>query len=142
MLGVKPLGPVCGAYYQDEHEISAIVGPVGSGKSTGSCLRLQRLAYQQRPQSDGVARSRWAIVRNTKPQLKDTTIKTWLQIFPEDQYGPLLTGDMSHHWRFKPVGWDYEIDAEFIFRALDDQADVANMLSLELSGFYFNELRE
>lgn len=142
-MNIAPLGPVAGAYYLDSSRVAVIKGPVGSGKSTASCLRLQRHAYHQKPMKDGVARTRWAIVRNTKPQLKDTTIKTWLQVFPEAQYGHFLRGDnLSHVWQFKPRGWDYPIEAEFMFRALDDPSDVANMLSLELTGFYFNEVRE
>lgn len=141
-MEVKPLGPVAGRYFQDNGRVSVIVGPVGSGKSTASCLRLARHAYEQRPQADNIARTRWAIVRNTKPQLRDTTIKTWLQIFPENVYGRFETSNMMQRWKFKPKGYDYAIDAEFIFRALDDQADVANLLSLEVTGFYFNEMRE
>lgn len=142
-MKVAPLGPVSGAYYLSNAPTSIIVGPVGSGKSTASCLRLARHAFEQHPGPDGIAHTRWAIVRNTKPQLKDTTIKTWLQVFPEAQYGDFLRGDnLSHHWRFKPQGWDYPIEAEFLFRALDDASDVSNMLSLELTGFYFNEIRE
>lgn len=114
-----------------------------SGKTTASCLRLQRHAYEQAPGPDGVGRTRWAIVRNTKPQLKDTTIKTWLEVFPEAEYGRFYTGDDLHQtWEFKPKGHPWPIRAEFIFRALDDAADVANLLSLEVSGFYFNEVRE
>jgi hypothetical protein len=141
-MNVKPLGPVAGAYYLDNSRVAVILGPVGSGKSTGSCLRLGRHSYEQWPMQDGVARTRWAIVRNTKGQLKDTTIKTWLQVYPEAQYGEFRTTAMSQTWKFKPKGWDYPIEAEFLFRALDDEADVANMLSLELTGFYFNECRE
>lgn len=131
-----------GAYYLDDSRVSMIVGPVGSGKSTASCLRLQRHAYGQRPGPDGVARSRFAIVRNTKPQLRDTTMKTWFQVFPESVYGTFTKNDLTHVWAFRPKGHPYPIHAEFIFRALDDEADVANLLSLEVTGFYFNEGRE
>lgn len=140
-MKITALGPICGAYYLDDSDIGAIVGPVGSGKSTGSCLKLQRLAYQQTP-VDGVARTRFAIVRNTKRQLEDTTLKTWLQVFPTEQFGAFQKSDFEHHWKFRPQGYEYAIDAEFMFRALDDAADVANLLSLELTGAYFNELRE
>jgi Terminase large subunit, T4likevirus-type, N-terminal len=140
-MRATPLGPIAGAYYLDDHRASAIVGPVGSGKSTASCLKLQRLAYAQRPHK-GVAKTRWAIVRNTTPQLKDTTLKTWLQVFPEVEYGEFQITGKTHHWKFTPRGQSYKIDAEFMFRALDDEADVANLLGLELTGLYFNELRE
>jgi hypothetical protein len=139
---VRPLPPVAGAYFNDQSRVAVIVGPVGSGKSTASCLRLARHAYNQAPGADGIARTRWAIVRNTKPQLRDTTLKTWLQVFPEAINCKFRQTDMSHVWSFKPKGHAHPIHAEFIFRALDDESDVANLLSLEVTGFYFNELRE
>jgi len=141
-MNIAPLGPVAGAYYLDKSRVAVIEGPVGSGKSTASCLRLARHAYEQVIGTDGVARTRWAIVRNTMPQLKDTTIKTWLEVFPENQYGDFAWSDKIHLWRFRPEGFDHNIEAEFIFRALDDEKDVANLLSLEVTGFWFNELRE
>lgn len=142
-MNTAPLGPIAGAYYTDNSGVAIIEGPVGSGKSVASCLRLARHAYEQKPGPDGVARTRFAIVRNTKPQLRDTTIKTWLSTFPESLYGQFLRGDnLSHVWSFKPKGYDYPIHAEFIFRALDDEKDVANLLSLEVTGFWLNECRE
>jgi hypothetical protein len=141
-MNIAPLGPVAGAYYLDNSRVAVIEGPVGSGKSTASCLRLQRHAYEQVPGTDGVARTRWAIVRNTKKQLLDTTLKTWLMVFPENMYGRFEKSVMTHHWSFKPKGYSHAIDAEFIFRALDDSADVSDLLSLEVTGFWFNELRE
>lgn len=141
-LELKPLGPIAYRYYTDDSRVACIVGPVGSAKSTASCLRLARHALQQKVGPDGVRRSRFGIVRNTKRQLRDTTIKTWQQLFPEDIYGQFYRGDdLRHVWRVK--GEDgVPVEAEFMFRALDDEADVANLLSLEVTGFYFNEVRE
>jgi hypothetical protein len=141
-MNVKPLGPVAGAYCLDNSRVAVIEGPVGSGKSTASCLRLARHAYEQTPGTDGIARTRWAIVRNTKPQLVDTTQKTWFEIFPEKDYGEFIKRDAIQTWSFMPQGHRYPIHAEFIFRALDDAADVSNLLSLEVTGFWFNECRE
>ena len=141
-MDVTPLGPVAGAHYLSNNRVDVIVGPVGSAKSTASCLRLARHAYTQTPGADGVRRTRFAIVRNTKPQLRDTVLKTWLRIFPENFYGEFRKGDFSHTWRFTPAGDKHPIEVEYIFRALDDEADVANLLSLEVTGFYFNEVRE
>lgn len=139
---LAPLGPVASAYYLDDARVSVIVGPVGSAKSTASCLRLQRHAYEQRPGSDGIAYTRWAIVRNTKKQLEDTTMKTWFRLFPENVFGEMMRTNKTQTWRFKPKGYAHPINAEFAFRALDDDADVADLLSLEVTGFYFNEVRE
>lgn len=139
-MNVAPLGPVAGAYYLDNSEVAVIEGAVGSGKTTASCLRLCRHAYEQIPSPDGIGRTRFAIVRNTKPQLLDTTMVTWKHVFPENVYGPIEK--MSQLWRFRPKGSPWPIEAEFIFRALDDPDDVANLLSLEVTGFYLNEVRE
>jgi hypothetical protein len=139
---LAPLGRVAGAYYLDNSRVSVIVGPVGSAKSTASCLRLQRHAYEQKPGSDGIAFSRWAIVRNTSKQLEDTTMKTWFRLFPENVFGQMKRTTRTQVWSFKPKGFDHPIRAEFAFRALDDDADVADLLSLEVTGFYFNEVRE
>lgn len=139
---LAPLGPVAGAYYLDNSRVSVIVGPVGSAKSTASCLRLQRHAYEQRPGTDGIAYSRWAIVRNTQKQLIDTTMKTWFRLFPENIYGEMKRTEKTQIWIFRPEGFEYDIHAEFAFRALDDEKDVADLLSLEVTGFYFNEVRE
>jgi len=114
-----------------------------SAKTTAACARLGRHAYEQKAdEDDGVARTRWAIVRNTKRQLQDTTLKTWLQVFPENIYGEYHKTSATHHWRFKPRGANHVIDAEFVFRALDDEKDIANLLSAEYTGAWFNEIRE
>ena len=54
-----------------------IVGPVGSGKTTGLFFKLVFMAKQQKPGPDGIRRSRAVVVRNTAPQLRDTTLVSW-----------------------------------------------------------------
>lgn len=113
-----------------------------SGKTTAAALRLARHAYEQEMGPGGVRRTRFAIVRNTGPQLQDTTLKSWLKIFPENVYGRYEKTAKTQRWRFQPKGYTGMVDAEFVFRALDDEDDVANLLSLEVTGFWFNEIRE
>lgn len=139
---MNPLGPVAGAFCLDNSEVAAIMGPVGSQKTSASMLRLARHAYQQRPYA-GTAFTRFAIVRNTGPQLTDTTMKSWFKLFPTDnKFRRYTSTTKTATWKYRPEGQDYGINAEFIFRALDDEEDVANLLSLEVTGFYFNEFRE
>jgi hypothetical protein len=140
-MALNPLGPVAGEFYLDNSEVACIMGPVGSGKTNAACLRIGRHIFEQRPDPDGVRRSRWVIVRNTGPQLRDTTIKTWLEVFPESVYGKLVGNPPRQIWNFKPRGSPYRIYAEILFRSLDDASDVANLLSLETTGFFFNELK-
>ena len=76
-LDFKPAGPVAKAFMRDGSFVRGIRGPVGSGKSVTCCMEIMRKAVTQAPNSAGVRRTRWAVIRNTNPQLKTTTIKTW-----------------------------------------------------------------
>jgi hypothetical protein len=97
-------------------------------------MEIARRMWGQEPQKDGIRRSRFVIVRNTKPQLRDTARRTF-----DDWLGNY--GD----WRENPTEFRIRtktVDAEVLFRALDTPKDVRNLLSLEVTGAYFNELRE
>jgi hypothetical protein len=86
---------------------------------------------------EGVRKSRWAIIRNTNPQLRTTTIKTWLDWFPENDWGRFTWSvPYSHHIK------KGDLDLEVIFLALDRPEDVKKLLSLELTGIWINEARE
>lgn len=133
----KPDGEVIKAFLKEDCFFRGIRGPVGSGKSVGCCIEVFRRALQQEKNKDGVRRSRWAIIRNTNPQLRTTTIKTWLDWFPEDQWGKFhWSVPYTHHIK------KADIDLEVLFLALDRPEDVKKLLSLELTGIWINEARE
>ena len=133
----KPDGEVLKAFMKDESFFRALRGPVGSGKSVCCCVELFRRALQQEKDSNGVRRSRWAVIRNTNPQLKTTTIKTWLDWFPEQEWGKFQWSvPYTHHIQRQ------DLDLEVIFLALDRPEDVKKLLSLELTGIWINEARE
>lgn len=129
-------------FYDDTHKFICIQGPIGSGTSTASCHRIWRLACQQAPDNDGVRRSRWIISRSTYKELKETTVKTWLEWFPENEWGQFIRAEpMFHHLkREHPSGDGTRIDCEVIFVALPDP-DVAEsvLASYEITGFFVNE---
>lgn len=121
--------------------VRCIVGPIGSGKSSGCVVEIFRRAMEQAPGPDGVRRTRFAVVRNTYSQLRDTTRKTFEQWLP----------DLRDWWKEQAFTFRFEmereddntkVDCEILFRALDRPDDVKKLLSLELTGCYFNELRE
>ncbi|MDD3885157.1 MAG: hypothetical protein PHW66_09560 [Gallionella sp.] len=124
-------------YMMSDSRHRFILGPFGSGKSVGSQWEIPRRASMQRPSTiDGKRKTRFAVVRNTMPQLRDTTMKTFFDWFPNGTLG-----------NYKETGKTYyikqgDIECEVIFRALDDAADVKNLLSLELTGAYVNEFRD
>ena len=91
----------------------------------------------QEKSPDGKRKSRWAIIRNTNPQLRTTTIKTWLDWFPEDDWGRFSWSVPYTHKISKS-----DLELEVIFLALDRPEDVKKLLSLELTGIWINEARE
>jgi hypothetical protein len=115
--------------------VRAIVGPVGSGKSSGCIVEIPRRAVEQAPGPDGIRRTRFAIIRNTYPELRDTTRKTFEQWVPAE-LGQWHEREFTFHMRFN------DVDCEVLFRALDRPEDVKKLLSLELTGAYINEARE
>ena len=122
---------------KDDSFFRGIRGPVGSGKSVGCCVEVFRRALEQKPNDDGVRKSRWAVIRNTNPQLRTTTIKTWLDWFPESDWGNFKWSvPYTHHIKVN------DLDLEVIFLALDRPEDVKKLLSLELTGIWVNEARE
>ena len=133
----KPDGEVLKSFMKDDTFFRGIRGPVGSGKSVGCCIEVFRRALAQEKNAEGVRKSRWAIIRNTNPQLRTTTIKTWLDWFPENDWGRFTWSvPYSHHIK------KGDLDLEVIFLALDRPEDVKKLLSLELTGIWINEARE
>lgn len=130
--------PTLARFHASNAFVRGIRGPVGGGKTTGCCEEIMRRAREQVPGPDGKRRTRWAVVRNTYGELKDTTVKTWLEWFPEEWFGKFnrSQGEMKHHVQ---IG---DIDCEVLFRALDKPDDVRKVLSLELTGAFINEARE
>jgi hypothetical protein len=118
--------------------VRGIRGPVGSGKSVGCAAgEVFRRSVQQQKAPDGRRKTRWAVIRNTQPELKTTTIKTWLDWFPEQTFGKFNWAPPFTHRILKG-----DVDMEVIFLALDKAEDVKKLLSLELTGVWINEARE
>jgi len=133
----KPDGSTLKSFLKADDFFRGIRGPVGSGKSVACCVEVFKRAIQQEKGKDGIRKSRWAVIRNTNPQLKTTTIKTWLDWFPENTFGNFAWSVPYTH-RIKVA----DIDLEVIFLALDRPEDVKKLLSLELTGVWVNEARE
>ncbi len=132
--------PTIAKFHASDAFYRGIRGPVRSGSSTACSVELYSRAVRQEPWND-IRATRFAIIRNTYRELKDTTLKTWLLWFPEDIYGAFNYGNMAHHIkRSLPDGT--QLDAEFLFRALDRPGDVAKLLSMELTAGWVNEARE
>ena len=73
----------------------------------------------------------------TYGQLKDTTIRTFHDWYPPKLFGEYRVTDHNYIITQFPG-----VHLEIFFRALDRPDQVSNLLSLELTGAWFNEARE
>ena len=136
--------PVVWKFLHDPGFVRGLMGPVGSGKSYACAAEIMLKAVQQKPSPrDGIRYSRFVVVRNTYPELRTTTIKTWQELFPEDVWGSMRwQPPITHHLKLPSRGDIPGIDCEVIFMALSTPQDVRKLLSLELTGAWCNEARE
>lgn len=131
-------GPVADAFMNSDAFVTGILGPIGSSKSTTCIMKLARAASLQMRMRDGWRRRRSAIIRNTMPELRMTTIKSWQQWFPKETGIWKESGPVSHHFTDHASKFDWEI----IFLAMDRPDDVKKALSFEISDVWINEARE
>ena len=115
--------------------VAICMGPIGSGKTVACILKMWKVANEQRPGRDGIRRTRWAVVRNNYPALRTTTIRTFLDVFPEKVFGVLKWTQPPHQ---VVRSGDVEMACDFL--ALDKQEDIAKLRSAEFTGIFFNEL--
>jgi hypothetical protein len=131
----EPPGEVSAAFLASDAFVRGIRGPYGSGKSTLCCAEIIRRAQEQRPWN-GKRRTRWAVVRETYPELKTTTIKTWHEIVPKAFGHWTDQGPPTHLIETE------DMVTEVMFLALESLADVKKVLSMDLTGAWINEARE
>jgi hypothetical protein len=103
-------------------------------------MKLFLMALEQ-PLTNNIQDSRWIITRNTYGELKSTTIKTWLDWFPE---GP--GGINTMRWDAPitsliqfPLPDGNQFRMENIFIALDKPDDLGKLRSIEATGGWMNE---
>ena len=127
--------------HSDPNKYIYVRGPVGSGKSSGCIWHLFLNAMAQQPDSEGVRRTRYGVIRATYPALKSTVIKSF-----QDWFKGLLTVvyDTPIRGAIKlphPDG-ETQIEMELYFIALDSEEQINKLQSLELTGAWCNEAAE
>lgn len=115
-------------YIPGELFYSFVVGPFGSAKTTGMLFKIAYMAGLQTPSLiDGIRRTRCVVVRNTAPQLSDTTLKSWNIWFKDGVAGDWKATQKTFVMKFG------DVECEVLFRALDTVDDVSKVLSLEVT---------
>lgn len=126
--------PTCARFMKSEAFTRVIAGPVGSGKTTACLFELFRRTCEQAPAPDGYRYTRFAIVRQTLKQLKDTVLKDvtgWLEGIAEFK--------VSDNTIYISIG---DIKSEWLLIPLDNPEDQRRLLSLQLTGAWMSEAIE
>jgi hypothetical protein len=121
--------------------VKIVIGPYGSGKSSGLTVEILRHAYEMPTCLDGVRRARWLIVRNTYDELKSTSLKMWEE-WCED------VGNVHRNMQ-PPITFTHDyrdnrghVHLEVIFLALNRDEQLRKLGSYNITCAYLNELRE
>ena len=135
--------PVIGTFHNSDAFVRGLMGPIGSGKSVGCIQEQFKIGLEQPPGPDGICRSRHGVIRNTYPELKSTTIKSFQDWF----------GDIARFAFDSPITAIIELEGdeeqgvpgyhmEFVFLSMDVPKDVKKLKSLELTTCWINEAVE
>jgi hypothetical protein len=102
-------------------------------------MELISRACEQQPNSQRIRRTRWAVLRNTYPELKSTTIKTAQEWSPmmEMRWDAPIQGKMDFWLEDKT-----RVQCEVYFLALDRPDDMGKLKGLEITGAWLNEAVE
>ncbi len=126
--------PTVARFMKSDAFFRLIAGPVGSGKTTGCLFELFRRACEQDKAPDGYRYTRFAVVRQTLKQLKDTVLKditTWLAGIAEWK--------VSENTIFIRIG---DVRSEWVLIPLENPEDQARLLSMQITGAWMSEAIE
>jgi hypothetical protein len=123
--------PTCASFMKDGSFGRIIAGPVGSGKTTACIYELFRRACEQERAEDGLRYTRFAIVRQTLKQLKDTVLKDIT-----DQLQGIAAYKVSDSTVYINMG---DIKSEWLLIPLDSPEDQRRLLSMQLTGGWLSE---
>ena len=128
-----------GRFMSSQDFVRLIVGPVGSGKSMGCIMEMLRRATEQAPNAQGVRKTRFAIVRNTLPQIKQTCLADIVQYI-----GPICNYKVSDSTVYITMNDPQygRVESEWLMIPLDTKEDQQRLLSLNLTGAWVSEFRE
>ncbi len=124
---------ICGT-----HNYVTVDGAVhhNSTKTTASLVKIAYEAKRIAPARDGIRRSRAIWIRQSREQLRDTSIPDFLRWYPDGVAGVYLKSEYKFILRFD------DVEVEVLFRGLDDAADVRRLLSLQATFGIADEFRE
>lgn len=126
--------PTCARFMKSAAFGRLVAGPVGSGKTTSCIMELFRRSLEQEKAPDGYRYTRFAVVRQTLKQLKDTVLKDIMK-----ELEGLCTYRVTDNLILVEFG---DIRSEWLLIPLEDPEDQRRLLSMQLTGAWMSECIE
>jgi len=123
--------PTLRLFHESPAQHRAIVGPVGSGKTVAATMEVCYYLPVFLAAQYNIKKTRWAIIRNSYPELRDTTMRSVKDWFPDCEHKV----QANEFYYVLPGG----IKVELWFRSCDRPEDVKKFRSMELTGVWFEE---
>ena len=135
-------GPKAEAFFNDDSEVIAMRGPVGSGKTTSNLRsRIRRAIMSPRSVIDGKRRYKCVIARATYRQLWQTTIPSWWEVMPK-HIGKWSGGrgdPVTHRIEWSDEHGPIEMIVEFLAFGESPAEITANMRGLQTTDLLLEE---
>lgn len=106
-----------------------------SGKTSAAAWEVCRYAPYALFRTYGIKKTKWAVVRNTYPELRDTTCKT----IADSEYGWFPWGEEKKQEFNYILRWPEGFEVELLFRSCDRTGAIKKFKSLEITGFWIDE---
>lgn len=145
----EPPGPVAARYIKSRGPIDLIMGPAGSGKTFGSCIKGPDLASSYFPVCrDGIIRVKVAALRTQYRDLARSLLSTWHNemLFPEKhpftvEYKGGIDRPVTHRLEWETIRNHSRVKVEFTmeFGAIGDANIEQFIKGYEVSAAYLNE---
>lgn len=129
--------PTGSEFHSNEDFARFVIGPVGSGKTTMGLIELLLRGIKQKPDLAGVRKTRGLVIRNSFPELRSTTIPSYLSWYREIcsiTYGSPITSRIK-----LPLPDGTTLDQEIFFIGLDDEQSAKKLFSMELTFAFLDE---
>ena len=142
----KIKGRVLSNFWYDDRQAQALIGPLGSAKTSHAIMKGMKVINDTPPDVKGLRRSRGLVIRNTVTDLKASTIKDWNQVTPYDRVDPeqRVKGDapITQAVRFDHEDGLTKVEAEVMFIGYDKLQDVRKLRGLQLTWAWADEAKE
>jgi hypothetical protein len=133
------------AFFHNTAFFSAMMGPVGGGKTVASLQRFIRFARLQTPHPvDRVRRTKWVSIRRTYREHERTTIPTWNAWWPREagEWRGGANGEPATHRIAFDLPDGTMVDTTVIFAAVGE-TDIQEFAGgFEITGFHIGEMAD